>query len=121
LRTTALVHYLTRFALRSFDSILSWLGVNFTNMCMCKFYTHRSQKRKKTDKSSVYFVLKGSAGTIAARKTLVKSTLGLLNITDQFPTLHSYSDLSDAFVRFFSEFINFDKFLKNTLLWPYAA
>ncbi len=40
------------------------------------FYKHRSQKFKKTDSLTIFFAFLGSAGVIAPRKTLVKSTPG---------------------------------------------
>ncbi len=52
-------------------------GVNFTNMFTSSFYLPKSQKCKKTFKSSVYFLLLGSVCLKAARKTIVKLIPGI--------------------------------------------
>ncbi len=53
-------------------------GVDFTNMFFTRnFYMQRSPKRKKTDKSSVYFCAFGSECIKAACKALTKLTLGV--------------------------------------------
>ncbi len=60
---------------------IKYKGVDFTNIFTDCFYPCKFQKRKKTVKSSVSFVLLGSGCTKAARKTLVKST-HVVNITN---------------------------------------
>jgi len=51
-------------------------GVNFTNMFTCSFCTCQSQKRKKTDDLTVFFMLLGSAHVKAAQRMSMKSTPG---------------------------------------------
>jgi len=51
--------------------------VNFTDMFTRSFYTQRSQKRKKTDKLTVFFVFLGSVCVKAERKMLMNLTPGI--------------------------------------------
>ncbi len=46
-------------------------------MFMRTFYEHRSQKHKKTDNLTVFFMLLGHARAKAARKMLMKLTSGV--------------------------------------------
>jgi len=55
-------------------------GVNFINILLTSSYTHRSQKRKNSVKSSVSFTLLGSTRAEAANRTLVKSIPGFIHI-----------------------------------------
>ena len=48
--------------------------VQFHQCSMSSFYARRSQNRKKTVKSSSFFVLSGSASIKAAHRTLMKLT-----------------------------------------------
>jgi len=51
------------------------LGVNFTNVFMRSFYTHRFQMHKMTDDLTVFFTLLGSGLIKIVRKTFMKLTL----------------------------------------------
>ena len=58
-------------------------GVNFINVFMRSFYAHRSQKRKKLLELTIVFALLGFAFvTKAARKMLVKKSLGAVGKVD---------------------------------------
>jgi len=66
--------YKTKCNSQIFFITLKSRGVDFTNMFTQSFYAQRSQKRKKTVKSSVSFALLGSPCIKAALKMLVKLT-----------------------------------------------
>jgi hypothetical protein len=53
-------------------------GVDFINLFIQSFYACRSQKRKSANDLTAIFVLLGSAGIKAARKMLMKLTLGII-------------------------------------------
>ncbi len=58
---------------------LSPSGVDFTNIFTNRFYGHSSQKHKSQSSRQYLFTLLGSARVKALRRTLMKSSPGLLN------------------------------------------
>ena len=70
------VKLLFRWTEKTFDT-QSKEGVNFINVFMGRFYTCRSQTRKKLLELTVFLALLGSASVKAARKMLVKLSQGV--------------------------------------------